>query len=259
MEQIDKLKFLFTGIRLFQIENKETEIIELLSEIFDHLTTANYDNAYNTRLQLVDISNDHHDLFVASLLMYFDYNISLILNKPYDPEKSLVGIIGKYDQLQNELESIIHPFLSSGGGMRVSQSIIPSAAFPDEKREELLSWVINSIQYAGDKYAWGEDEIYGVFLFLPIARQLSNLVDKLEIFYAVVGVVVEKLNMSQRYQLSRDLGEEILLCSFEDDKRDWGYFILFRIFNSQHNISTALIYLSACVTSITKKTSISIS
>lgn len=114
----------------------------------------------------------------------------------------------------------------------------------DYDRRQLFSLLIQSLQSEISYFSWEQKEIHSSIVFLSIARHFVRNTEQIDLLYATAGVVVETLNATKEFELSRNLAEEVLLATLIDEVSPWGYLILFLGFTGQHNTNFSLIYLN---------------
>jgi hypothetical protein len=161
------------------------------------------------------------------------------------------------EELPSELVFGIFRFvLQNNDEVRLSSLNMPPIDIPPERLPSLLSLFIDVVQIDSASLQWSREDITNTIILLAIIRDLSIRINRLDLFYALTAMVVERMNVTEEYQLSRDFGEEVLLTSLSDGKTEWGYFNLFKVFNSQSNINVAFIYANACLAALRKRSAV---
>jgi hypothetical protein len=248
IQYLDRVEAIFTRMQVFKVTGVDDEIKQLLTWSFDELVTSNYEDCKEIRLRLFDLAEEHHDWFFASLLALLDIQLRQIHNVPLMQVSQRLQSDGDSDSVSEFFLKLAESLLASqprGSGIRLSDVRIPTSSVPDELRQPILSLVIRFVQRDGATYKWGPADLQEVLLPLALGREVSLMIDRVDLFYALSGVVIQRLNISQEYQLSRDFAEEILFTSLLDKKPEWGYLSHFQLFNGQNNINMALIYANA--------------
>jgi hypothetical protein len=249
LSNIEQLKILLTRAQLFEPNIHDDEIQKLLLEVVDELATANYEQASQIRNGLLDCSEQYHNLFFSHLYVIHQIQLRRIASL------QMVKTPSPFDEDDGKLPSellfgIFRFVLQNNPEVRLSSLRMPPIDIPKERLPSLLSILIDVVQIDSASLQWPREDITHTIILLAIIRQLSIRTGRLYLFYALTAVVVERMNVAEEYQLSRDFAEEVLLASLIDGQTEWGYFNLFKAFNSQMNINVAFIYANACLAAL---------
>lgn len=247
--KIDRIKFLLTRSQLFEPEDYDQEIWKLLLSIFDDLAAATYEESYQTRLGLYECSEQFHNLFFSNLFLIHEQQLkelrsSTIISTPTGPEDD-------GQELPRPLLFDIFKFvLENNDSIKLSSVNLPPLKYSKDTLLQLLLLLIHVVQHDAASLQWSREEIRINVTLLAIVRKISIELNRPHIFYALAGVVVERLNISEEYQFCRDFGEEILLTSIIDEQVGWGYMTLFKVFNGQTNTNMALLYANCTLAAL---------
>jgi hypothetical protein len=122
----------------------------------------------------------------------------------------------------------------------------------ENEKNAFLSHAIKITQEAIRHFDINDSDLLILYYNAAFIRNLSLDLNKIEYFYFIMGMIVDRLTQSNLFQLARDLGEEVLLISSQDNLLYWGFFIQFKIFNSHHISTEASIYLLCCLINSSK-------
>lgn len=253
VNNLNKIRSLLIERQLARDESKDAEIGTLLSGVFDELASLDYETGKDIRARLFTINDEFHDLFFAHLFFALQKQLAAARSLPMvrGPSKLSGGM--DREVVSEFLFKLMHAYVPLGAGIRLSSVEIPDTAVPQEYREPLLLLIADMAQFDASYFEWERVDIGSTVISMSVGRQIARMSDRIDIFYAVLGVVIERLNAAQEYQLSRDVGEEVLVTSILDAKPEWGYHTLFMAFNGQFSINMALIYANACVATLRRK------
>lgn len=250
ISRLEKIRFLLTEKQLQKGSNSDGELLELFREVFNDLAILNFEDAKYIRTYLFAISDEHHDFFLSFLYTLLHQQFQVIIGKPLLKVEDDLGEVKNLEAVADFLFDTLELVVPTPENYRLSSQILSPDLIPEDMRMTLLWLIIGLVQSDPQTNRWARDEIVGTIPFLSLGRQVSLIIYRLDLFYALLGTVIEKLNSSQMFQIAKDFGEESLITSFIDNRREWGYMTLFRAFNGQYNVSMALIYANACVASI---------
>jgi hypothetical protein len=253
-ERLRRLKGLLTWRQLSRSDAADNKIGDLLAEAFDELAGLTvYEGTRVWRSWLLDFSEEHHDMLFASLFILqkrqmHSLGAPAVIPTPDDD----VGHVD-YRTLGKHLTELGRTLMARQIPIRLSEDVALPAEIPEGMRRGLLSMVIEVVQHDCVDLQWRREDFRVTIILLAVGRQLARMIGRLDLFYGLLGVVIERLNLSNEYQLCRDFAEEVFLTSFADDRREWGYFLLFKALNGQNNANLALIYANACIALIRSK------
>jgi len=121
----------------------------------------------------------------------------------------------------------------------------------------MLSLIMRILQYNTESIEWDQERVEVMFLNVAAGRYLAGLLGELDVFYFSLGMFLDRLFVSGRQQHARDMSENFLLCSFIDGVPEWGFFLEFKAFSAQGDISASLLYSLLYLNVIIKKGTVS--
>ncbi len=254
-QRLERIRFLLTRSQLFEPDIHDDEIQRLLLEVFDELASATYEEASQIRNALLDSSEQYHNLFFSHLYVLHQLQLRALSSLP-SAETPFTLDEGGEDLPSDLLFGIFRFVLQNNDTVRLSSLKMPPIEIPPERLPSLLSLFIDVVQHDVASLQWARDDITNTIILLAIIRTLSIQIGQLYLFYALTALVAERMNVAEEYQLSRDFGEEVLFTSLLDSENEWGYFNLFKVFNSQSNINVSFIYANACLAALRKRSSV---
>jgi hypothetical protein len=247
-ELLRRIEYLLTYRQLSKKEDANDEIEMSLAEIFDELATVTtYEDARRLRSWLFEISENYHDSYFAFLFVLHKKQLALLRSSPLIFTPGEVDVDVDYRTLTDFLPKLIRTLMTGQSWLRLSEDITFPTDIPPEILMGLLSLVIDIVQYDCGEAVWKREDFKSTIMLLVAGRQLARITQRLDLFYGLLGVVIDRLNISQEYQMCRDFSEEVLLTSVKDGRREWGYFLLFKAYNGQFNASLALMHVNACI------------
>jgi hypothetical protein len=258
-ERLGRIKELLTWRQLSKSEAADDDIGDLLAEAFDELAgLTTYEDTRIWRFWLLDFSEEHHDMLFASLFILQKRQMRslgapAVIPTPEDD----VGHVD-YRPLGEYLTELAHTLTARQSPIRLSEDVPLLSEISEGMRRGLLSMVIQIVQHDCVDLQWRREDFRATVLLLAVGRQLARMTGRLHLFYGLLGVVIDRLNLSNEYQLCRDFAEEVLLTSFADDRREWGYFLLFKASNGQNNANLALMYANVCIALIRSKRAVEV-
>lgn len=257
-ELLQRLEYLFIHRQLTKDETLDTEIGQILSLIFDILAKTSFDDSRAIRSILFQLSDEHEMLFFAALFVLLKKQLNEINVLPIFSVPQKLSGVENYDEFDKSLGKITQANFSISGNLRLSSQIKIPPDFSKNQLLQVLSGIITGIQSFGDStFQTKGDDLQTTMIMLIVARQIAFITQMTDLFYGSIGMVCEKLNLSQNYQASSDFAEEAYFTSLVDGKNDWGFFILFLSFTGQMNMNTSLIYANAHLAAVRKNKTVS--
>jgi hypothetical protein len=255
IELLGRLNYLFTYRQLSKNEDADDEIEALLAKMFDELAKMEtYEDARHLRSGLFEISERHHDLFFASLFVLHKKQFALLRTSALVLTPGEIEGRVDYQTLGDFLPEFVRALMTGRPWLRLSANMGPPMEIPEEMRMGLLSMVIDVVQHDCAESTWKREDFKATVMILVAGRQLAHMTGRLDLFYGLLGVVIDRLNISSEYQMCRDFAEEVFLTSVKDGRQEWGYFLLFKAYNGQFNVSLALMHANACIAVIRNRT-----
>lgn len=123
----------------------------------------------------------------------------------------------------------------------------------DIEIRKMLSLVIDFLEHKTESLEWDQETVEIMYLNIAAGRVLAKYLGQLDIFYFSTGMFLDKLFVSGRQQHARDISENILLCSFLDGVPEWGFFMEFKVFSAQGDVSAAMLYAFLYMNVVLKK------
>jgi hypothetical protein len=112
----------------------------------------------------------------------------------------------------------------------------------DVEIKKMLSLVIDFLEHKTEILEWDQETVEIMFLNIAAGRVIAKKLGQLDIFYFSTGMFLDRLYVSGRQQHARDISENILLCSFLDGVPEWGFFMEFKVFSAQGDVSASVLY-----------------
>lgn len=125
--------------------------------------------------------------------------------------------------------------------------------------KEFMSFNIEMLQKSSNTLQNSNENIQYQFKLLNIIKKISEHINQKIYFYLTFYTFIDFLNQTHQFQTCRDLCEELLIISFQDNKTELAYFGMFKAYSSQGdlNIIVSLIWANLYCLKITKMDSIS--
>lgn len=247
---------LFMDIALGNDNNSYEEIEPLLDSVLNEFASANYIEMEDIRGGLFYLGRKYDNKFFNLLYIMFQtrFDEIKIIHRISINELDYRDFDKKY--LKKKLMKIYESSLTHEKQIRLSE-FDPDINVSPEEASALLTLVIDLFRFTTSKFMLEYSEITMLITWAGIARKLSIINNSIDYFYVLLENIIDVLTTSQRFQLARDFAEEILILSFKDNNRHWGYFIQFKVFNGQHIARETIIYINACLHNIISRDQIS--
>ncbi|WP_299555461.1 hypothetical protein [Seonamhaeicola sp.] len=146
------------------------------------------------------------------------------------------------DESNSKFLNLLEKSLKINNQLRISDFEFPPNDLAELEIKEIISLQISIIQESAKEIDWKEEQSDNIMLQLPILRHLLVRLNNPELFYFIIGIFIDRLNSSEFYQAARDVSEEIIISSFNDDYPQFGFFNAFRCYSAQGSAQTSLLY-----------------
>lgn len=177
---------------------------------------------------------------VKKLDKFKNFDISRY-NQPYD-EETIYTMSKIFDSKMNK-SSIF----------RLSEENFDISHLTDIENLALTSFIIDNIQHESKNLNWDVETVKFSMLQLSLLRQLLSLNSNRDVFYYTFSLFFDRMVTSENFQAARDIAEEIIITSNNDDLLELGYFSSFRLYSNLSSVNAAFIYLNISLTCLLKK------
>lgn len=246
-DTLNKLRELLIERQVTDDERHDAEIQRHLLHIFEVIAASEYEEGKLLRSSLFSLSDEFHDLFFATLYLILQRQLALTINLPRVSVPTRLHASVDSQTINQFILDLMYSYVPRNSSIRLSSVTIPESAIPEDFRESLVSFIVSVAQHDEKYFQLDREDLQGTMITLSVGRQIALIAQRVDLYYAALGVVVERLNAAQEYQLGRDFAEEVLATSMLDGKPEWGHYALFTAFNGQSSVNMALIYANACV------------
>ena len=72
--------------------------------------------------------------------------------------------------------------------------------------------------------------------------------NSIELFYHIISSYLSRIATSSFFQSGRDITEEIIISSFNDNVPELGFFLAFKFYSNTKNLNAATLYGNICLT-----------
>jgi hypothetical protein len=112
------------------------------------------------------------------------------------------------------------------------------AATPTEKQEIIhcVNRILNTFAEIGTITL---EQMQDLALNLMICRNCTKDLSQLEVFYSYASTFLDFLYRADQFQLLRNIAEELLICSYEDDMKEHGYHLSTKAYVATSSTLTA--------------------
>ncbi len=218
-------------------------IVYSLFEIFSQLSFATYES-YKSRIELYHSISKAKVLGFVHLATYILKYLEKLNGKIVKKSKRFESI--DYDS--DEVINLINRY-NFTQVVRLSEFSIDESSYTELEEKKIISFCID--YFSGIVHESYNNDILESFV-LPLAF-LQALSKKYEIeieFYSACSNVIDALNYIHKYQVARDLCEEILLSAIKKNQHYYGWNVMFKCYTSQKIIFDASIFGCLFLTSI---------
>ncbi|WP_313262779.1 hypothetical protein [Sphingobacterium multivorum] len=240
---------------LNQHTNNQDEIIELYDEILHRMSNSYEFYRENVATFLSGLEGNNAisvNYEIAKFLQLFE---DLMLNKNIAPfDESIINHKTSEESVE-KLFVIMKEAYSKNNQLRLSEDHFDFSQLTYEDVKAITALLVNLIYDKIDLPKWDKATLDEVFQDAAILRPILECIQQKEFFYHTMGVISEKLSLLEYYQLNRDIAEEVIICSFNQNEKDWGYLHSFRVYSNGSSIHAGLLYANLSMTAALKKTS----
>lgn len=146
------------------------------------------------------------------------------------------------DKSTDKFLKLLKESLKISNQLRISDFEFPPNDLTELEIKEIISLQISIIEESAKEIAWKKEQSDSIMLQLPILRHLLVRLNNPELFYFIIGIFIDRLNSSEFYQAARDVSEEVIISSFNDECPQFGFFNAFRCYSAQGSAQAALLY-----------------
>lgn len=238
-----------------KIDDKEKELYNLsiqfqLTDIFYLLAFGKYNLSFY-RFDLSEIFQKLNVTGFAHLIFYFRTELNkLNFGKPKQ-DKKFKSV--NYDE--KSMNDLIGRIIDQNKIIRLSQ-FKTGIDLTKIEEKKLISFALDFISVITIK-KYDEKDIEFQLLFLAIIKTFNKKYGLYNEFYSACSNIISALNFNNNYQTARNLAEEILVISIEENIIYKGWEILFICFEQQKNIFDALTYGCLYITSLSSEQQLS--
>lgn len=189
-----------------------------------------------------------------SLFIFDDMLINLLSRQEYTPFDKSVICIKPTDKAVENCKLILETNLKVNNAPRLSEKLFDTCGLSTDEKKEIIALLIDRLQFDATKIVWTNEEVDSNLMCLFPLRALASELGNLNLFYLPTGIFLDHLCLSEFHQQARNFAEELLICGFNDDVREFGFFTSFRIYSNQNNVQAAFLYGNLTLLSLLHKT-----
>ncbi|GAB4160026.1 MAG: hypothetical protein Tsb0033_15380 [Winogradskyella sp.] len=218
-----------------------------LTNIFNSLAFGKYDlSIYRYRISEIFQRSRIHGF--SHLILYFTNTLEGLNHIKLKKDKRFKSIEYEKDSIM----SLYSKVFSEKKEIRLYDFTIDlDISKQDEKK--LISLALDYLSTLRTR-KYTIDEIENYLTFLCIVRAFKTKYNLDKEFYLVSSNLISALNFDNRYQQARNLSEEILLISLNDNKLYRGWGLLFLCLEQQKNVFDSTIYGCLYLTALSVET-----
>ena len=228
----------------------DLELSSLYSQIIDILIIDYPTHRQNIGLFLTVLEENHYNSVALSLNIFFSlYNA--ILSSETVVKADLSALDEDFrDETSRKFLKKFEEHVKRCKQLRISDFDFSEACLTTQEAREIASFVLFCLRkYLRDI----EDEGQFLMLQLPLFRYVANFLKNPSLFYLPVGMFLDQLNNFSFYQQARDLAEEIVISSFNDDCPEYGFLNSYRCYSSTGSTHAAVLYANLSMRCIIQK------
>ncbi|QJB29896.1 hypothetical protein HF329_00670 [Chitinophaga oryzae] len=216
------------------------QIDNLIDEIADCILSS-YENQRKYTQRLLSIYDEFTSHVLEQLLKKFLLGLECIKKLTVVPlNLNHWDSEDDYEKEMVQYKSFFSENIIKRSSIRLSYSV--DWSIDEAMGMKFLSLIHSFVRNEATKIDPGADDINALMLHLWVARNISRAIKKGEFFYFIMNLFFDGLHISQNYQLSRDIVEECLICSYLDDAIEYGNFLSFKVYGCQGSSVAALHY-----------------
>lgn len=232
----------------------ESDILSLYKDILIKLTESHKSYwDYYPKL-LFSLEDNNATSLPYSIKIFLDCFDNALEHKEY---RSLDLSITKHDWDYDDFKRVMGTFLEDGYSrnphQRISEEYFNLDLVSDDEKKELISFFRDALNHQGEKTYWKNEDVETAFYYVIPLRQLLLYFDMPELFYTLIGSLVERLSTSEFNQINRDLVEEIIIASFKDNIPEFGFMNAFKAYSNAKSVHASLLFVNLSLTAILKK------
>ena len=174
-ERLRRLKELLTWRQLSRSEAADDKIGHLLAEAFDELAGLTvYEDSRLWRSWLFDLSEEHHDMFFASLFILHKRQMRSLGSPAVIPTPEDDVGHADYRTLGGYLTELGSTLMVRQSSIRLSEDVPLPAEIPESMRRGLLSMVIQVVQHDCVDLQWRTSRAHTVPYLERITDQCTE-------------------------------------------------------------------------------------
>ena len=219
----------------------DSEILDNIQNIFNYLISLKDYRKLTTEIHKLEIVFDKFELLsVSYLIFYFLDNINNIINvKKIENEISIDYDYNKKDLYMKVFENIL---VSIKKEYSFTHKCDYDINYDDKFLKETLIYFVEIFQATVNKLTSTNEDLDFQSKLLFVIRNICLKINNNEYFYLLAMTFIEYLNHAQELQLCRDVSEELILSSFNDNLCELGYFVMFKTYSMQQKNLISLIW-----------------
>lgn len=224
-----------------------SEIDSILNGFFDEFSSyvlESYDNSralmQNAISQLGRVHNAAVLPLMASVLNRV-VQLSCRFEKPIEHYDAYVNVDWKEADITRIMQKITPYF---NGECLISRPNISMAnQLTVRERQEIASFIIDSIRHHGTSTQWDKDTIENHQMCFLILYSICKVDKQLKWLYYFSGNFLDRLATSQQYQATRDMAENLLMVGYQEGMEAESYFCAARAYTILNQSLAGLLYM----------------
>ncbi|MEQ6168629.1 hypothetical protein AAOE16_15645 [Ekhidna sp. MALMAid0563] len=251
--------------------SETSDIDILITELHDKLTLVHHDAAVIPKSDLINLFLEVVSLIKVDYATYRKYIPKVLGLLEKNKTSSIVVLVDSFfvlfnlltekrdlievddsalkekyeDEVIDKFYSTLEKSLTYGIQIRISDFDLDKSDLTNGDKRQFISILVDAIQDSAKTLSWDYDRANNVFLQLAAARNLLNDQNDHDSFYILSAMMLDRFSTSEFHQQSRDVAEELIICSYIDSRPHLGYFNSFRCYSNNSSAIPALLY--ACL------------
>lgn len=243
-----------TAERIYETNQYEKDIIRCYEAILKGLTTDYSSYRKHISKILGSLETNNSKSISYSFFIFDKLFNELLTRENYIPFDKSIMEIDPTDKAYKNCKLIFDTNLKENKEPRLSGKLFSTCSISKEEKKEIIPLIIHKLQIDAVKITWSKDIVDSNLMLLYPLRALTSELNELYLFYMPTAIFLDHLCLSEYNQQARNFAEELLICSFNDNLSELGFFISFRIYSNQRNIQAAFLYANLTLTSLLQKT-----
>lgn len=250
---IVEFNYRITDERLNSHNNHEIRLKSLYLEIIENICKdySTYRNSISNFLSILESNHEHSVSY--SLVTFFELYEKLVATKEFGHFDLSIMDYDADDTTLEKMKPIFENSLSRNNQIRLSEENFDISSLSDDDKKRMSALIISKLQTDSKLLDWNKEMVDITMLQFTFLRQILISLKNTELFYHSVGMLIDRLTSSEYHQAGRDIAEEVLLSSYNDDITEQGFFNSFRLYSNVGSVHTALCYANLSLISILRK------